>query len=119
MLTRTHPLADIVGFTNWYRPHLERPKFIFQDLNSEWHIKQESCDLIHGNGLIGHVEYPVLARNAFRLLRTGGYFEFSDRLFHYATANGKELDAENIWSRVSTEVESYLQSIGRFSPPRD
>lgn len=82
-------------------------------MNHKWARQPGSYDLVHGRGLLGNADdFHSLCTKAIAVLKPAGYLEMADKPLRFTGKNGP-LDPNNVWFRVSQEVQQLSRMLDR------
>lgn len=109
-----HPDCEVIGTDlspiqpGWVPPNL---KFEIDDFNQSWTYAPGSIDLVHGRYLLGSVSnWIALAKEAYKALKPGGYFESYEASPYITSEDGTVLDTSAMgqWGKLFIEGGNKL-----------
>ncbi|KAH6871024.1 S-adenosyl-L-methionine-dependent methyltransferase [Thelonectria olida] len=114
-IAAAYPLAEVIGtdiapIQSGSQPNC---RFEIENMNDRWTRQPGSYDLVHGRGLLGNADdFHSLCTKAIAVLKPAGHLEIADRPVQFTGKDGP-LDSNNVWFRVSQEVQQLNRMLGR------
>lgn len=114
-IAAAYPSAEVIGTDIAPIQYGSQPncRFEIENMNNKWARAPGSYDLVHGRGLLGNADnFYSLCTKAIAALKPAGYLEMADRPLRFTGKDGP-LDPNNVWVRVSQEVQQLSRMLDR------